>query len=176
MRIKQYAILLLILFCSQFLYAQTTLKIGHVNIQELVQKHPAADSIRAVLENETKDMEKMYGEMIAEHDKKLGLFEKEKVGYSDFVRQTKEKELIEMAQKIQEYNQNAQQQLQKRNMELLQPLYQQINSTIKEIADSNLLTYVLDISNGAVAYVAPNSQDLNPAIMEKLRFKGRKNN
>ena len=55
-------------------------------------------------------------------------------------------------------------------MELLQPVYWQINSRIKEISDTESFTYVLDISNGAVVYVAPNSQDLNPEIMEMLGF------
>ena len=87
------------------------MKIGHVNIQELVQKHPAADSIKLILEKETKEMEDLYTEMIKEHEAKLALFKKEQAGYSDFVQKSKEEELIEMAQKIQLYNQNAQQQL-----------------------------------------------------------------
>ena len=176
MKIKQLAILLLFLVIGQFVNAQSGLKIGHVNIQELVQKHPASDSIKIILENETKEMEKLYSEMIEEHDVKLGLFEKEKSGYSDFVRSSKEKELIDLAQKIQEYNQDAQQQLQRRNMELLQPLYVQINSTKKEMSDREEFTYVLDISNGSVAYVSPNSHDLNPAIIKKLKNKGHQNN
>jgi len=78
-------------FSIQLLQAQSTLKIGHVNIQEIVQKHPSTDSIRKVLEAETKEMENLYNEMLTEHENKLGVFEKEKAGYSDFVRNSKEK-------------------------------------------------------------------------------------
>ena len=163
-----------ILFCAlaiQFSKAQSSLKIGHVNIQEIVQKHPSADSLRKVLDSETKEMENLYNEMITEHDSKLGVFEKEKSGYSEFVRNSKEKELIEMAQKIQEYNQTAQQQLQRRNMELLKPVYDQINSLIKDISVQNNFTYILDIGSGAVAFVSPTSENISPLVLEKLKRK-----
>ena len=169
-----FKIALVFFICAlsfQFSQAQSTLKIGHVNIQEIAQKHPATDSIRKVLEAETKEMENLYNEMLVEHDNKLGVFEKEKAGYSDFVRNSKENELIEMAQKIQEYNQTAQQQLQRQNMELLKPVYDQINSLISDISVKNSFTYILDVGSGAVAYVAPTSENITPLVLEKLKGK-----
>jgi outer membrane protein len=94
MNFKLTAAFLISVFSIQLIQAQSTLKIGHVNIQEIVQKHPSTDSIRKVLETETKEMENLYNEMLTEHENKLGVFEKEKAGYSDFVRNSKEKELI----------------------------------------------------------------------------------
>lgn len=169
MKLKFTAVLFCFIF--QFSQAQTILKIGHVNIQEIVQKHPAADSLRKILETETKEMEDLYNQMITEHESKLGVFEKEKSGYSDFVRNSKEKELIEMAQKIQEYNQIAQQQLQRRNMELLKPVYDQINSLINDISVKNSFTYILEVGSGAVAFAAPNSENITPLVLEKLSEK-----
>ena len=171
MNFKLTAAFLIYAFSIQLLQAQSTLKIGHVNIQEIVQKHPSTDSIRKVLEVETKEMENLYNEMLTEHETKLGVFEKEKAGYSDFVRNSKEKELIGMAQKIQEYNQTAQQQLQRRNMELLKPVYDQINSLISDISVKNSFTYILDLGSGAVAYVAPTSENITPLVLEKLKSK-----
>ena len=76
-----------------------------------------------------------------------------------------------MAQKIQEYNQTAQQQLQKRNMELLKPVYDQINSLISDISLKSSFTYILDLGSGAVAYVAPTSENITPIVLEKLKGK-----
>lgn len=171
MSFKIATVFLICAFSIQLIQAQSTLKIGHVNIQEIVQKHPSTDSIRKVLETETKEMENLYNEMLTEHETKLGVFEKEKAGYTDFVRNSKEKELIEMAQKIQEYNQTAQQQLQKRNMELLKPVYDQINSLISDISVKNSFTYILDLGSGAVAYVAPTSENITSLVLEKLKSK-----
>lgn len=162
-----------VLFCFifQFSQAQSILKIGHVNIQEIVQKHPAADSIKKILEAETKEMEDLYNEMIVEHDTKLGVFEKEQSGYSEFVKNSKQKELAAIVQKIQEYNQTAQQQLQRRNMELLKPIYEQINSLINDISVKNNFTYILEVGSGTVAYAAPNSENITPLVLEKLKRK-----
>ena len=116
-------------------------------------------------------MEDLYNEMLVEHDNKLGVFEKEKAGYSDFVRNSKEKELIWMAQKIQEYNQTAHQQLQHRNMELIKPVYAQINSLINDISVKSSFTYILDLGSGTVAYVATTRENITPLVLEKLKSK-----
>ena len=161
----------LLLFTSLYWgIAQTNLKIGHVNIPELVQNHSSTDSIQKVLETETKEMEKIYGEMIGEHEAKLKTFEKEQAGYSEFVKKTKQEELVEIAQKIQTYNQNAQQQLQKRNMELVQPIYEKINAAIKRVADRDGFTYILDISNGTVAYTSPESINITALVKKELEM------
>lgn len=161
-----------VLFCSFVsLKAQTTLKIGHVNVQELAQKHPDMDSIRAIVEQETKDMEEIYTEMLAEHDAKLKVYEEESASYSEFVKTTKENELVELAQKIQTYSQNAEEQLQRRNMQLIRPVYEQINEEISNIAGYNKFTYILDVSNGSVAYISPESEDITPLVLEKIQKK-----
>ncbi len=161
------AVSLLFIFCG--VQAQQTLKIGHVNVQELVQKHPDMDSIRTMLGKEQAEMEEVYSEMLEEHEARIEKFEKESDGYSDFVKKTKQEEIMEQAQKIQEYNQNAQQQLQQRNMELIQPIYQQINQEIANIAGAANFSYILDVSNGSVAYISPESEDITPLVLEKIK-------
>ena len=169
MKIKLLLSALIIFSAMSFANAQQTLKIGHVNIQELVQKHPSMDSLQAIVERETKDMQEIYEEMIAEHEAAIQKFEAESDTYSDFVKQTKQNDILEQSQKIQNYNQTAQQQLQNRNMELIQPLYKQINQEISNIAGAQNFTYVLDISAGNVAYISPESEDLTPLVLEAIK-------
>ncbi len=151
------------------LKAQNPLKIGHVNVQELVEDHPSMDSIKAVIEKEQKEMEELYSEMLTEHENKMKTFEAESSGYSDFVRKAKQKEIMQLAQKIQDYNQSAQQQLQQRNIELIQPVYAEINQEITNVAGAANFSYVLDISNGSVAYISPDSEDITPLVLERLK-------
>ena len=75
-------------------FAQDLLKIGHVNIPEIVQQMPETDSIKTIIEKETEDMEKMYGEMISEHEAGIKDYEEKKDTYSEFVRTEKEKSLM----------------------------------------------------------------------------------
>jgi len=169
MKFKILLIIAIVFTSFISLQAQNILKIGHVNVQELAQKHPDMDSIRAIVEQETKDMEEIYGEMMAEHEAKLKAFQKESAGYSDFMKTNKENELMELAQKIQAYSQNAQQQLQQRNRELIRPVYEKINQEIANVAGYNKFTYILDVSNGAIAYLSPESEDITPLVLEKLQ-------
>lgn len=168
MKLK-FLLITLILFSGILsLKAQSTLKIGHVNVQELVQKHPLVDSIKTIMDAEATEMQKMYDEMLAEHEKKIKAFETESPGYSDFIKTTKQNEIIELAQKVQAYNQSAQQQMQQRNAELIQPVYLEVNQEITNIAGYNKFTYVLDVSNGSVAYISPESEDITPLVLANL--------
>ena len=115
------------LFPVNSVTAQENLKIGHVNIQEIVQQLPVTDSIQSILKKEADDMEKMFNEMLQEHEANVKKFDVEKNTYSEFVRNSKENDLMEMATKIQNYQQTANQQLQRRNMELIQPVCDALN-------------------------------------------------
>lgn len=171
MKAKNLLFLGILFITTLGLKAQTSLKIGHVNVQELVQKHPSMDSIKTLLENDSKDMEEIYSEMLSEHESKLKAFEAENATYSDFVKQAKQTELMELAQKIQNYNQSAQQHMQQRNAELVQPIYKDINQEIANIAGYEKFSYILDVSTGAVAYIAPESEDITSKVFEKLTVK-----
>ncbi len=151
--------------------AQNSLKIGHVNVQELVQKHPKMDSIRAVVAQESEDMQEIYDEMIAEHENKLADFEEKSETWSGFVKESKQAELMALVEKIQNYNQSAQQQMQQRNMKLMQPIYNEINQAISNVAGYQKYTYILDVSTGSVAYISPESQDITVRVLEELQKK-----
>lgn len=77
---------------------------------------PMTDSIQQVLKQEADGMEQMYNDKIKEHDANVQKYEEEKSTYSEFVRNTKENDLMEASAKIQQYLQNANQQLQKRKI------------------------------------------------------------
>ncbi len=164
---------ILLIITALFLFglnakSQSILKIGHVKVQELVQMHPDIDSIHSVLAQETKDMEDVYAEMQTEQQRKMEIFEKENATYSDFMRKAKQEELLELSQKIQSYNQNAQQIIRQRNMQLIQPIYEEVNSTIADISREQGLTYALDTSSGNIAFIADEALDITPLVKARL--------
>lgn len=171
MKIKILLFSLAVILLSYGARSQSTLKIGHVNVQELVQTHPDIDSIHAVVEQEAKDMEEVYAEMQAEQQRKMDAFEKESATYSEFMKNAKQQELLELSQKIQSYNQNAQQIIRQRNMQLIQPVYEEVNLAVAEISKEQGLTYVLDISSGTVAFIAADALNITPLVKERLGYK-----
>ncbi|QGY44476.1 hypothetical protein GM418_12645 [Maribellus comscasis] len=167
---KQKSTLLLIglsFFISQS-FAQESLKIGHINYTEIVMKMPEMDSIQRILNKEAEEIENVYNELIEEHEKNVQKYEAEQESYSEFLKNTKQKELIEAAGKIQEFRQNAAEQLEKRNMELFHPVHLKIDKAIEQIARKNHYTYIFDIISGKIVYHSENSIDLNSIVLNEL--------
>jgi len=165
---KLLAALLFLMGITAHSFAQGGLKIGHVNIPEVIQQMPEKDSIESVIEKEAGEMQAMYDEMIKEQQASIKKYESEKSGLSEFIREARETELLELSDKIQQFQQNAPIQLQKRSSDLYQPVYNKVNAAIKSVATREGFTYVLDVSNGVVAYKSPDSFDLNPLVLNEL--------
>lgn len=166
---KRFTLLLIGLFLILTeSFAQESLKIGHVNYPEIIMKMPEMDSIQKVLNREAEEIENVYNELINEHEKNVQKYENEQGIYSEFVKNTKEKELIEAAGKIQEFRQSASEQLEKRNLELIQPIHSKINGVIEQIARKNNYTYIFDINSGKIIYHSENSLNLNSIVLSEL--------
>jgi outer membrane protein len=154
---------------SMTCFSQTTLKIGHVDIAEILAALPARDSAAAVLNKETKEIQATYDEMSAVYNKMLDDYEKEQSIYSDLVRKNKESELMDKQKRLQEFEQNASVTLQKRNSELIQPILNKILKAVDKVAAENGFTYILDVSKGSVVYTSKDSQNINQLVLKILK-------
>ena len=168
MRKMYFVSIAFLLIKATTLFGQENLKIGHLNSQEILQQLPVNDSIQQVLKKESDEMEKMFNNKINEHEANMKKYEAEKDSYSEFVRNSKEKDLMDEETKIQQFSQNANQQLQRRQIELYTPVQKRIKSAIEKVSLKNNFTYVLDLSSGAVAFFSPSSINLNALVLNEL--------
>lgn len=159
---------LILIFISPKGFTQDQLKIGHVNVVEIVSVLPESDSAQILMENDTKELESMLENMQVEYNKMVNDYQQNLNSYSELVKNTKESELMEMQNRIQTFQQNASQQLQERNYELLQPIYDKIQKAINKVATREGFTYILDISKGSVVFTANNSQNINSLVLAEL--------
>jgi outer membrane protein len=90
--------------------------------------------------------------MQVELNNKSDAYTKESKNLTDLVKQTKEQELIDLNRKIQEFQQNAQEQFQNKQVELFQPIYQKVDKAIKDVGKENGFTYVFDVAKGSLLY------------------------
>ena len=157
------------IFTSLTSFSQTQLKIGHVNINEIMIQLPERDSAQAVLEKETKEIETTYEEMTVEYNKLFDAYQKGLPGYSELIKKTKEDELIDKQKRLSEFEQKASATLQTRNTALIQPIYEKIIKAIEKVAADNGYTYILDTSKGSVVYMSKESQDINPLVIKILK-------
>jgi outer membrane protein len=158
-----------LIFISLTGFSQTTLKIGHVDIAEILAALPERDSAAAVIEKETKEIQATYDDMTAVYNKMLDDYEKEQSTFSDIMKKSKESELLDKEKRLQEFEQNASANMQKRNSELIQPILNKILKAVDKVAGENGFTYILDVSKGSVVYTSKDSQNINQLVLKILK-------
>ncbi|MCD6332909.1 MAG: OmpH family outer membrane protein [Bacteroidales bacterium] len=152
---------------------QAQVKIGYINSSDLLAQMPERDSLQAVFDKERQGISKRMEELQVEYNNKLDTYVNQRDSLSDFVRKTKETELTDIKNRIDAYNQTAGQELQKRQSELLQPLFNKVQKAIKEVAEENKFTYILDVSTGVALYYpeGDTTLDVMPLVKAKLGIK-----
>ena len=101
--------ILLIAAVSLIGVAASAQKFAHVNFQELVQLMPESDQARAVIQESQKNAQESYQEMMNEFQDKYAKYQQNVNSYTPATRKTKEDELTQIQQRIQEFSQNVEQ-------------------------------------------------------------------
>jgi len=160
-----------IVFCSVLFaggVSAQTLKFGHIVFQELVQAMPEyltananLEKVRASLEAQSTAMQKeaqeKYKEFIALSQTKDA---------NEALVKAKQDEVQSIQERIQTFNQTAQESLQKEQDKQFQPVIEKARKAISELAKEQGLIYVFE-ANG-VLYHSEQSIDLMPLVKAKL--------
>jgi outer membrane protein len=164
-------LMIVIALAGQSAMAQN-LKFGHINSDELIQSMPEYDSATVKLEKFRKELVNALELMSVELNTKNDAYSKESKNLSDIVKQTKEQELIDMNKRIQDFQTNAQTQLQNKQTEVFQPIYAKVDKAIKDVGKENGFFYVFDIAKGALLYFDESkSINVTPLVKTKLGLK-----
>jgi outer membrane protein len=162
---------ILIAFTGQNVVAQN-LKFAHINSDELIQALPEFDSANVKLEKFRQELINALELMSVELNNKSDAYNKESKNLTDLVKQSKEQELMDMNRRIQEFQTNAQQQLQDKQVELLQPIYAKVDKAIKDVGKENGFMYVFDVAKGSLLYFdETKSTNVLPLAKAKLGIK-----
>jgi outer membrane protein len=107
--------------------------------------------------------------MSVELNTKNDAYQKESKNLSDIVKQTKEQELTDMNKRIQDFQTNAQTQLQNKQSEVFQPIYTKVDKAIKDVGKENGFFYVFDVAKGALLYF-DESKSINVLSLVKTKL------
>lgn len=149
------------------LFAQQKIKLGHINSNELLSKMPERKEAETKLQEEAKKLETQLSVMTNEYQTKFTEYQSGVSTMSDIIKQTKTKELGDLEARIQDFRENAQQALQKKESELLKPIIDKAKKAIDEVSKENGYTYVFDSGVGFLLHT-PDTDDLMPLVMKKL--------
>jgi outer membrane protein len=168
---KRFIVITLVIltgFIGQQTIAQN-LKFGHINRTELIQALPEFDSATVALEKLRTQFVNELELLQVEFNNKYDTYLKEMKNYTDLVRQTKEQELADFQNRMQNFQNNASSQLQEKQVELFTPVTQKADKAINDVGKENGFIYIFDTSGGQVAYF-DESQSINVLQMVKTKL------
>ena len=155
--------------CSTSLYAQ---KFARINLQEVIFSMPEFAKMQTDLESFSKELGEQLEAIQVEFNNKAAEFQKNRATMNESVRNLKEQELQQLQQRYMDFQQIAQQDIDKKQGELFQPIHLKAAEAVKKVAMAGGYTAVFDTSANALAYFNENTVvDIAPAVRTELGIK-----
>ena len=142
-------------------------KFGYIDSQELLLLMPERKSAESEVQNFAKSLEAQLGAMTAEYQESVQEYQAKESSYTDLIKQDKIAEITALEERIQAFQQNAQQSLQKKEQELLEPILSKARKAIEDVATEGDFTYIFDKSIGSILY-AKESENVLILVKKKL--------
>ncbi len=161
------SLLMIILLGSTSLTAQTELRFGHINTNELLRMMPGRDAAQAELERYARELEETFVAMQNEFQTKYQDYLEKQETFSQLVRQSRERELQSLNERIMEFQESAQQDLMQQEERLLSPIIEQAREAIQKVGREHGYTYIFDTSGGSMVFWE-NGEDIMPLVREEL--------
>lgn len=150
-----------LLLCATNAMAQ---KFGSVKQADLIQKMMTRDSVPQKVDSYIKELTEVADAMQQEFSTKLADYQKGQAGFSEAIRQQKEKDLQRLQQSIEEFSQSAQANITKKQNELMEPIIKQFRDAVSKVGKEG--TYLMVFSNDQPLYV---SETLVTDVTEPVR-------
>jgi outer membrane protein len=165
---KVALVALSMLLVGNFAHAQT--KIGYINFQALIGQMPEAKTIKSQIDIYQKQFVDQLTTMNNELQTKGKEFQAQSATMTDAARTVKQTELQDMQKRMQDFENNAQQQVDAKTNELSKPLIDKARGAVTAVAKEKGIAYVLDSSQTQLL-VSPEGDDLTAAVKVKLGLK-----
>ncbi len=153
---KQFRTLLiafaLTLGTSSFVNAQS--KVAHIASQELVESMPAFKAAKSEIEKLNKTYDAEIRNMVLELQNTIKKYSQEAETKTDEENLKRQQEIQATEKSINDYRQNALKDLQKKEIELMKPIYEQARTSIQKVARAQGFQYVLDSTTGTGVIMA----------------------
>ena len=161
---KKLLILVAVLLGVSTVSAQ---KFARINLQEVIVAMPEFDEAQKNLETFGKDLQEQMEQIQVEFNNKLADFQKNQATMAASIKQMKQQELEQLQQRFGEFQQIAQQDFQKKEAELMEPIQKKANDAIKEIAKAGGYGVILE-TGMMIFYDEAQVKDISSEVKTKL--------
>ncbi len=146
--------------------AQET-KFAYVDFNEIIMLMPEMDSARATMEENQKTNEEILMSMYEEYQLKAQQYEQKEATWTQAIRESKQKELMDIQARLEQTQQSLQQEMQQLQNSLQAPIYEKAQNTVSELAKAKGVAAVFE--KGSLLYLNPDQMvDLTPEARTAL--------
>ncbi len=154
---------------AAFANAQTAPKFGHIDSQELLLSMPERAAAEKKVQDFAKTLEATLKTMTTEYQAKLADYQTKEAAMTKTEKESVEGEIMQLQQRIQDFQVSAQEKIKKQEAELLQPMIDKAKKAIEDVGKENGFTYIFDSSVGATVYNG--GENILPKVKLKLGLK-----
>jgi len=168
---KQFKTLLVAvaLFIGATSFTNAQSKVAHINTTELVASMPEMKAAQAEMEQMGKTYDAEIQDMVKEYQDKAKQYEAEAATKTNEENQKRGEELQTMQLSIRQYQNDAQTQVQKKELDLLKPITDKAKAAILKVAKAQGFDYVLDSTQGGGVIMAE-GKNLLQDVQRELGF------
>ncbi len=146
-----------------------TYNIGYVNSVELLdalpEKKNASAKLLTLSDNYKKELEIMQNE----YNKKYSDYITYQSSLAENIKLRRMHELTELENKIEQFMEVAQKDIDAKEQEWLDPLKEKIKEAIQAVGVEKNFIVIYDLADPAIAFVSPDAVDVNALVKAKLR-------
>ena len=141
-------------------------KFAHVNSQEVFQKMPDLKQVETDMATLNESYKTEITKMEEEYAKKLKEFQAQADSLEENIKLRRMQEVQELQQRIENFYQVAQQDIQKKQQEYLAPVQQKVQEAIKTVGTEQGYTYIFD--SAVMLHIGADATDATPIVKQKL--------
>jgi len=160
---KKITFLALLSFLTLSSIAQN--KFGHINAQEILLSMPEFKTMNSTLQISQTLKQSTFKSMEEEFQTKYIAYENEFSTLDDAIKIDREAELKNMKKRLQDYQQNAQNDLLEEEKKLMAPIEEQLFLAITSVAEEGGYIYIF---NSQVFYYGSEKNDVSELVKKKL--------
>ena len=151
--------------------AQSTLKIGLVDTNSLIQAMPERAAAETKLADASKKYEAEYQKLGEEFKRLYDEFQAMDDSVLPAIKERKTRDLADYQQKMETFQNNAQQDLAKIQQELMAPMVQKIQQAIEAVGKEGGFSLIQEMASQLTFYHAAPVQDITATVKAKLGLK-----
>ncbi len=164
-----FVIILLLAVTSTF--SQTSQKIAHADWELIFSELPEYKTIESELKSFETQLQNQLAMRSRELEEKFEAYRNLPPGTAEPIRRDKETELASLRDNLQNFRQDAQASLQRKQEELVTPLFEKVAQAIENVAREEGYAYVVNphaMNGGRLLLFADDRFDISALVLKKL--------